>query len=96
MTVTAPLAPGLMVDIGIEAINDMRPGEAVPLRTSRGVIALDGEREIEFSPTDQLIVRLEWDGPLTLDIPGVMTYAAQNGLLTRMDETSRHAKLRGD
>ena len=95
-TVTAPLAPGLMVDIGIETINDMRPGEAVPLRASGGVIALDGEREIEFSPTDRLTVRLEWDGPLTLDIPGVMTYAAQNGLLTRMDETSRHAKLRGD
>jgi len=74
----------------------MRPGEAVPLRASRGVVALDGEREIEFSPTDKLSVRLEWDGPLTLDIPGVMTYAAQNGLLTRMDETSRHAKLRGD
>ncbi len=96
MTVSAPLAPGLMIDIGVEEINEMRPGEAIPLRAPRGVVALDGEREIEFSPTDKLTVRLEWDGPLTLDIPRVMTYAAQNGLMTRMDETSHHAKLRGD
>lgn len=92
MVVTAPLAPGLMVDVGIEDIHELRPGEAVRLRAVRGVVALDGEREIEFSPTDRLTVRLEWDGPLTLDIPRVMAYAAENGLLTRVDETSRHAR----
>ena len=91
-----PLAPGLMVDIGIEEINELRPGEPVPVRAARGVVALDGEREIEFSPADKLIVRLAWDGPLTLDIARVMAYAAENGLMTRMAETSRHAKLLGD
>ncbi len=96
MVVTTPLAPGLMVDIGIEAVNDLRPGEAVPLRAERGVVALDGEREIEFSPTDKLAVRLEWDGPLTLDISKVMAYAAEQGLLTRVDETSRHANQQGE
>ena len=92
----APLAPGLMVDIGIEKIQQMPPDVAVPIRARRGVVALDGEREIEFSPGDELTVRLEWDGPLTLDIPGVMAYAAENGLFTRMDETSRHANRLGD
>ena len=96
MVVSAPLAPGLMVDIGIEKIQQMPPDVAVPIRARRGVVALDGEREIEFSPGDELTVRLEWDGPLTLDIPGVMAYAAENGLFTRMDETSRHANRLGD
>lgn len=96
MVVSAPLAPGLMVDIGIEEIHEIRPGEVIEIRAPRGVVALDGEREIEFSPGDELTVRLEWDGPLTLDIPGVMAYAAENGLLARMDETSRHAKRLGD
>ena len=96
MVVSAPLAPGLMVDIGIEKIQQMPPGVAVPIRARRGVVALDGERELEFSPGDELTVRLEWDGPLTLDIPGVMAYAAENGLFTRMDETSRHANRLGD
>ena len=92
IVVTVPLAPGLIVDIGVEDIHDLRPGEAIALRAPRGVVALDGEREIEFSPTDRLSVRLEWDGPLTLDIPRVMAYAAENGLLTRMDADSNHAK----
>ena len=63
------------------------------MRAARGVVALDGEREIEFSPADKLIVRLAWDGPLTLDIARVMAYAAENGLLTRMDEKIGHARL---
>lgn len=92
MVVTAPLAPGLMVDIGIEEVHELRPGEAVRLRATSGVVALDGEREIEFSANQNLSVRLEWDGPLTLDIPRVMAYAAEHNLLTRMAEVSGHAK----
>ena len=92
MVVTAPLAPGLMVDIGVEAVHELCPGEAVSLRATGGVVALDGEREIEFSPNQKLAVRLEWDGPLTLDIPRVMAYAAENKLLMRMDTVSSHAK----
>jgi predicted polyphosphate/ATP-dependent NAD kinase len=82
--VQAPLAPGLMVDIGIQAVRELKPGEAVPLRVAAGVVALDGEREIEFSSNDKVAVRLEWDGPLTLDIPRVMAYAAEHDLLTRV------------
>ncbi len=93
MVVTAPLAPGLMIDIGIESVRELRPGETVPLRVARGVIALDGEREIEFSPDDDVTIRLEWDGPLTLDIPRAMAYAADNELLIRMDDETRHARL---
>ncbi len=87
ISVSTPLAPGLIVDIGIEKVHDMMPGKAVSLRTTQGVIALDGEREIEFSPDDTVAVRLEWDGPLTIDIPKVMAYAANNGLLTNTDQT---------
>ncbi len=84
--VAAPLAPGLMVNIGIESVREIRPSEIVPLRIERGVVALDGEREIEFSPDDEVSVRLEWDGPLTLDIPRTMAYAAEKELLIRMDD----------
>ena len=92
MVVTAPLAPGLLVDIGIEDVQELRPGETIPLRATSSVVALDGEREIEFSARENLAVHLEWDGPLTLDIPRVMAYAAENKLLTRMNQASGHAK----
>ncbi len=91
--VAAPLAPGLIVDIGVESVREIRPGEFVPLRIKTGVIALDGEREIEFSIDDDVSIRLEWDGPLTLDIPLTMAYAAEKELLIRMDDETPHARF---
>lgn len=87
--VSVPLAPGLIVDIGVEAAVPLRPGEAVPLRAPRGVVALDGEREIEFSEQDTLTVHLDLDGPLTVDIDRVMHHAAKQGLLKRANAASR-------
>jgi len=80
-TLNVPLAPGLMVPIGIEQVYELVPGTPIKVRTNRGVIALDGEREIEFSPNDEIAIRLEWDGPLTIDIPAVMSRAAELRLL---------------
>lgn len=85
--VTVPLAPGLIVDVGIEAVAPIHPGEAVPVRAPRGVIALDGEREIEFSERDGLTVWLDLDGPLTVDIDRVMDHAAKRGLLVRANRS---------
>ena len=51
------------------------------MAAARGVIAVDGEREIEFSPSDTISIRLETDGPLTIDIDRVMARAAEGGLL---------------
>ena len=80
-TLNVPLAPGLMVPIGIKEVHELVPGTAIQVRTDRGVIALDGEREIEFSPNDKIAIRLEWDGPLTINIPAVMSHAAEFKIL---------------
>ena len=80
-TVSAPLAPGLMADIGVERVSDMEAGVAHPIRLPRGVLALDGEREIAYGPEDRVAVVLEPDGPLTVEIPKAMELAARSGLL---------------
>ena len=80
-TVSAPLAPGLMAEIGIERVFDIEAGVPHPIRLSRGVVALDGEREVAFGPDDRVAVVLERDGPLTVDIPRAMALAARSGLL---------------
>ena len=80
-TVSAPLAPGLMAEIGVERVFDIEAGVPHPVRLERGVVALDGEREIAFGPDDTLAVVLEPDGPLTVEIPRAMALAAQGGLL---------------
>lgn len=81
--VSAPLAPGLMADIGVERVFEIEARVPLPVRLSRGVVALDGEREIAFGPADRLAVVLDPDGPLTVDVPRAMTLAARERLLTR-------------
>ena len=87
MTVRVPIAPGLIAPVGIAEAASIRPGEEHALRTQRGVLALDGEREIEFGPDDRLSVSLELDGPLTVDIGRVMQLAAEWGLFAETTAT---------
>ena len=80
-TVSAPLAPGLMADIGVDRVFDLEAGVSHSVRLARGVVALDGEREVAFGPEDRVAVALEPDGPLTVEIPRAMELAARSGLL---------------
>ena len=82
-TVSAPLAPGLMAEIGVTRVVDIEAGVPHPIRLERGVVALDGEREIAFGLKDRLAVVLDLDGPLTVEIPRAMELAARNGLLAQ-------------
>jgi hypothetical protein len=44
-------------------------------------VAVDGEREIEFSPDRPVSVTLSGSGPLVVDIPKVMRIASDRDLL---------------
>jgi len=81
-TLLAPIAPGLIAPVGVSRVEEVFPGKAQTVQISQGVIALDGEREIEFVPSDRVVIRLDNDGPLTIDIDWVMARAAREGLLT--------------
>ncbi|MDQ3947113.1 MAG: NAD(+)/NADH kinase [Actinomycetota bacterium] len=78
LRVRAPIAPGLVVDVGVDGATPMTPGERWPV--GNGVIALDGEREIESSGA-HTTVRLELGGPYTIDVRRTLRLAAENGLL---------------
>ncbi len=82
MTVTAPIAPGHIRPVGVAAIHELRPDERHAIRTRQGVIAVDGERELEFGSSDQVRIWLDRDGPCTIMIDRVMELAAEKGLLT--------------
>jgi predicted polyphosphate/ATP-dependent NAD kinase len=79
--VLAPIAPGLVVPVGVTSIEPMEPGRDYPVAAEAGVIAVDGERELTFShpPT----VRLRLDGPYCIDVPAVLAASARHGLLQR-------------
>ena len=83
-TVLAALAPGLMRLVPVAAHAALLPGQPAELSTSRGVIALDGEREIVFHTNGpRPTVELSLDGPLVIDVVATMALAAQHHLLVR-------------
>ena len=88
-TVVAPIAPGLVVPVGIGEIRPMTPGTAYPVLASAGVLAVDGERELTFERSARPSVTLRTDGPWCVDVPAVLAASARLGLLTR-DQGGRY------
>ena len=81
--VLAPIAPGLVVPVGVGDIEPMRPGSEHRVEAPAGVIAVDGEREITFETGELPVVRLRVDGPRCVDVPAVLAASARLGLLRR-------------
>jgi predicted polyphosphate/ATP-dependent NAD kinase len=80
-TLKAPIAPGLVVSVGVAGVREIHPGEPQAVTIPQGVVALDGEREIEFQSKQQINLWLDRQGPLTIDVERVMALAARDGLL---------------
>jgi len=79
--VTAPIAPGVLARVGILEVAPLAIGERRLSTVPTGTVAVDGEREIEFSPDRPVSVTLSGSGPLVVDIPKVMRAAADRDLL---------------
>ena len=92
VTLTVPIAPGLLASVGVGGIYEVRPGEPQTIANARGVIALDGEREIEFGSDQQVTFRLDRNGPLSIDVKRVMTLAARDGLLLSQRQSCKTAE----
>lgn len=80
MTLNAPIAPGLFEEVGIVSYDTIEYDVPYPIVTKRGVLAFDGEREIEFSEEDKIVVRLSKDGPLTIDVQATIFSAVKAGI----------------
>jgi predicted polyphosphate/ATP-dependent NAD kinase len=74
-SVIAPIAPGLVVPVGIQDYTVMQIGSRVPITFTPSVLALDGEREILVNPGEQWEIELSWAGPRVLHIEKVMEAA---------------------
>jgi predicted polyphosphate/ATP-dependent NAD kinase len=78
MTVTAPIAPGLLAPVGIASLKEIRRMEVQTIESTSGTLALDGEREIEFGENDRLKVWLETNGPVIVNISKALEQAVRN------------------
>lgn len=82
LSICAPIAPGLIVPVGISELRILRPGEFIPASLRSGAVTLDGEREFIFREIDAIRIWLDLDGPLTVDVPRVLQLAAERGIFT--------------
>jgi predicted polyphosphate/ATP-dependent NAD kinase len=78
--VQAPIAPGLIVPVGIQAQRRIAPGERISLGRVPAMLALDGEREILARPGARWEVALTWEGPRVLDVARTLQEAQRQGL----------------
>ena len=74
--------------IGIRDAGPLRVGERRTVAVERGTVAVDGEREIEFSPATPVTVTLAHDGPHVLDVRRVLAAAAR-GAAARLADLRR-------
>jgi predicted polyphosphate/ATP-dependent NAD kinase len=80
-TVLAPIAPGLVRPAHVAEVVTIGPGEPFHLRSTAGVLALDGEREILLNDDESPQITLSLDGPVVIDVPVVLRLAARHGWL---------------
>jgi hypothetical protein len=75
-----PIAPGMVVPVGISEIVEMEPGIDHPVDPLRpATLALDGEREITLNRDDEAVVGLDLDGPWIVDVDRTLRTAVANG-----------------
>lgn len=92
--VAAPIAPGLIENIGIARVETLDFDIPTTLTIGSGSIALDGEREITFSERDRISVTLREAAFRTIDVAACMSFAASNGLFvenTKQAPIASHA-----
>ncbi len=79
--VLAPVAPGLIVSVGIERYDMIHLNETVEVNHKHkpAVLALDGEREVEVERDDRISIRLTENGPYVIDIHRALEESANNG-----------------
>lgn len=77
----APIAPGLILPIGIEEWERLAPGAPQTPRLKAGTIAFDGEREISFCEEEKVSITLRNNAFRGVNAKACMGYAAAHGLM---------------
>lgn len=79
--VLAPVAPGLIQKVSIASSGRIPPNKKISICKTPGVIALDGERELEISKRDTASIMLNLEGPKVVNMKKVMNLAAKKSLM---------------
>jgi predicted polyphosphate/ATP-dependent NAD kinase len=81
LVLQAPIAPGMVRGVGVAGWQTMPRDQPFRVADGAGVLALDGEREIELAPGDAVTITLRENAFRTVDVSRCMQTAARAGLL---------------
>jgi predicted polyphosphate/ATP-dependent NAD kinase len=87
--VLAPIAPGLMREVGVASHRRFGIGEQLPVTLTPCVVALDGEREVIISAGIRHSVRYQPRGPRVVDIKRCLRVGAEQGALRRLNKSRK-------
>jgi hypothetical protein len=79
LRVRATVLPGVISEVGIAQWRLLSPGEEIEILHKPSVMALDGERELTVTHSDQVKVRLERNGPPVVDVERTIREAVRKG-----------------
>ncbi len=74
-----PISPGLYRTVHVAGARRVALGEPIPL-CGPGILAFDGDREIELGPDEEVVLRIERAGPNVISVERALSLAAQRGL----------------
>jgi len=78
--VTVPLAPGLMVRLGVRRVRELEIGDCVTVYGGNRLLALDGEREITLRRGQSARITLRDGGPWLVDVTRALQEAVTEGV----------------
>ncbi len=81
--VTVPLAPGLIVPLGIQDMGELAIGDSVTVAGGKTLLALDGEREVLLHKDQSARVILRDDGPWIVDVYRAAQEATRRGMFVQ-------------
>lgn len=74
-----PISPGLYRTVHVAGAKRVALGEAIPV-TGPGILAFDGDREVELAPGEEAVLRIERAGPNVISVERALQLAAKRGL----------------
>jgi len=79
-SVLAPVGPGLISKVEIQEYRLLSLGDAAALQPAACTIAVDGERQLEVFPHQEISVRLTQNGPQVVDVRRCLHAASRLGV----------------
>ena len=79
MKVKAAIAPGVIREIEIEKFQVLNLNDRMKITDKPALLALDGEREVEIYPRDEVEIELSRDGPRVVKIKEALEEAVRKG-----------------